>query len=171
MTQKSQRFLMAVITGIRTVLRVSKRLEYKYRLLDPTNKFIQKYVPPPYRKNVRILKDILITGGVIYDPILEIYRAFQKKPRSGSVKQTRNYMEFPRSGRFSTSKRGFSSRSKVRRCRPRYRSWSRSHSSLYLPWVSFQSCTNWSCQDYPLASWGCHFWNVTRQSIQLLSKW
>ncbi len=93
---------MTVITGITTAIRIAKRLDRKYSNLDPTNKFITKFVPPGYRKNVRILKDILITGGVIYDPVVELIRGFQKKSQSptGEIGKGGNFMEQSKSGRF-----------------------------------------------------------------------
>ncbi len=86
---------MGVITGITTGIRIAKRIESRYRYLDPSNKFIRKFVPPAYRTRTRQIKDILITGGVIYDAAIELHRAFQKKPKYASNKynQTRNQFE------------------------------------------------------------------------------
>ncbi len=96
---------MAVITGIVQGIKIAQRIERKYRYLDPTNKFIQKFVPPPYRDRARYIKDILITGGVIYDPILEIYRAFQK-PRYQQDRQARIHMDrFGNGRKFGTTKK------------------------------------------------------------------
>ncbi len=117
---------MAVITGItqgikiaQKVFRYGKKIDRKYSNLDPTNKFIQKFVPPPYRARVRLIKDILITGGVIYDIATIDWNGFQTRiPRTAQTRQTRDYMEQ------SGSRRKFGSTNYSRRryklCRQKY---------------------------------------------------
>ncbi len=88
---------MSVITGIRTALKITGRLERRFRLLDPTNKFIQKYVPPGHRRlafKVKKYLDVGITAGIIYD-LLNIDEDANKRVRtpSGAQRKTRNYME------------------------------------------------------------------------------
>ncbi len=112
---------MTVITGITTAIRIAKRLDRKYSNLDPTNKFITKFVPPGYRKNVRILKDILITAGVIYDPIVELYREFSKSTKKppGTLGERGNYMEQSGSKRFGYQTGGYYNRRRFPNyCRP-----------------------------------------------------
>ncbi len=55
--------------------RYLKRVDQKLHYTDPTNKFIQKYVPPGYRAQAfRFNKyaKIATSGGLIYDVIAEI---------------------------------------------------------------------------------------------------
>ncbi len=90
---------MGIIVGISRGISLARRAEKRYRYLDPTNKFIRKFVPPRYRTRTRQIKDILVTGGLLYDPIVETYRGFQKKVyQSRQNRQARDYMVRPRSG-------------------------------------------------------------------------
>ncbi len=106
---------MGVITGISQGIKIAKRVERRYRYLDPTNKFIRKFVPPPYRARTRQIKDILITGGVIYDPVVQLFRAFQKKPQYQQNRQARSGIYKP-SGRFF-KQRYYSPYDRRRSCR------------------------------------------------------
>ncbi len=113
---------MAVITGIVTGIKIAKRLHRlgtKYKMIDPTNKFIQKYVPPGYRKyafRVKEAADIILTGGVIYE-IIKNYPSGKKPVRSPNNGKVRNNFYPTRSRQF-----GYSSRNYYERCkRPRKR--------------------------------------------------
>ncbi len=112
---------MSVITGITTAVRIAKRIDRRLRYLDPTNKFIQKYVPPGHRRRafqIKRIADTFIVGGVIYEEIGNYVRGLQKKSQftSRKFRQTRNYMEQPSSGRFQQT--NYTAR---KRCPPRRR--------------------------------------------------
>ncbi len=80
----------AIRTSVKTLIRIDKR----YRYLDPTNKFIQKYVPPGYRKRAFKIKryvDVAIGGALIYDVIDEIYNGFQTGNGPKAYKQYKTY--------------------------------------------------------------------------------
>ncbi len=98
---------MTVVTAIKTGLQVAKTLRRygeKYRYIDPTQKFIQKFVPPPYRRPARIITDAAIGGGIIYDVISFLEQEYGQKPvRPYTAKQTRNSFQQP------SAKRGYSS--------------------------------------------------------------
>ncbi len=112
---------MAVITGIKTGFQIALKYERRYRYLDITNKFIRKFVPPPYRENVRRIKDILITGGVISQLVGEYIRGFQKEPvRPNTVEQTRSDMERPGDRRSYSTNKSFGRRRPFCRQRRRY---------------------------------------------------
>ncbi len=94
---------MSVITGIRIGLKIAKRIDRRYRYLDPTNKFIQKYVPPGYRARAfqaKRIADVAIGGGLIYDLLSSELDRFGQKPiRTNPIRQTRDHMEQSRTGR------------------------------------------------------------------------
>ncbi len=83
-----------VIAGAVRIASVAKRLSVKYKYLNPTDKFIRKYVPPNYRgKATRIARygEIATTGGVIYDVISEIGNALQKPQQNAPGQQYQTY--------------------------------------------------------------------------------
>ncbi len=95
--------IKGVITVIKLLPRIAKSIDQRYKYLDPTNKFIQKYVPPGYRKTAFKIKryaDIGITGAIIYDLVNSDNSGIQKKQQPYKTGQTRSYMEQP----FSKSK-------------------------------------------------------------------
>ncbi len=108
--------IKGVITVIKVLPRILKTIDQRYKYIDPTNKFIRKYVPPGYRKTAFKLKryaDIGITGAIIYDLVNSDNSGIQKKQQPYKTGQTRDYMEQP----FSKSK--YNNRytySKRRRC-------------------------------------------------------
>ncbi len=88
---------MSVITGIRIAARTISRIDRRYRLLDPTNKFIQKYVPPGYRARAfRVKKylDVGIGAAIIYDLLnTDGDGSVSQQPQTYQKRQARNYME------------------------------------------------------------------------------
>ncbi len=111
---------MVIVTGIRQALsiavRVAKRYDAKYRYLDPTNKFIQKYVPPGYRKRAFQAKryiDVAIGATLIYD-LLNIGGdgEISKRPSPGKQRKARSYLQQSR----SRSKFRYSSSYRPKRC-------------------------------------------------------
>ncbi len=117
---------MTVITGIRTGLKIAGRIDRKYRLLDPTNKFIQKYVPPNYRARAFKIKkylDIAIGGGIIYDLLnIDFDSTLQKRPSPNSARKARDYMVKYQSKRgYGGNYNRSNQRGKLRFCKPFYR--------------------------------------------------
>ncbi len=98
---------MVIVTGIRQAVsiavRVAKRYDAKYRYLDPTNKFIQKYVPPGYRKRAFQAKryiDVGIGATLIYDLLNNDGNgSISQRPPSGKFRKTRNNFQQSRRGR------------------------------------------------------------------------
>ncbi len=113
---------MTVITGITTGIKIAKRLHRlgtKYKMIDPTNKFIQKYVPPGYRKyafRVKEAADVILTGGVIYE-IIKNYPSGKTTVRSPNNGKAGTDFYRAKSRRFSYS----NSRYYNRCARPRKR--------------------------------------------------
>ncbi len=99
---------MTVITGIKTAVQIAARINTKYKYLDPTNKFIQKFVPPGHRDLAWKIKkyiDIGIGGGIIYDLLDIDWSALQtQQPKTGEFGKTRNRMDFAKSRRFKRRK-------------------------------------------------------------------
>ncbi len=84
---------MAVITGIKTGVKIVRLIGQRYKYLDINRKFIRKYVPPGYRRQAEIVSDVLITGGALYQAVNYINSAFQKTTRKyNNQRQTRDYM-------------------------------------------------------------------------------
>ncbi len=117
---------MTIVTGIKIAARIYKgykkgqALERKYRYLDPTNKFIRKYVPPGYRSRAFKIKrylDIAIGGGLVYDLLDIDFDALlpKKNVRTGKIRQTRNYLVKSRSKRKYTPENCYVPRRKNRR--------------------------------------------------------
>ncbi len=104
---------MVVVTGIKEVAKIAirayakgKAMDRKYRYLDPTNKFIQKYVPPRYRSGAFRIKryaDIAIGGGLIYDLLNVDYDAQISSP-PGKNRQTRSNFQRSRFKQFGKPK-------------------------------------------------------------------
>ncbi len=93
---------MALVTIIKEIVKVGIKLNRKYKYLNVNDKFIRKYVPPGYRKSatraIRIGEGIAI-GFPIYEAIESGLRKTQNAVPYQN-RQTRKYMESPRSGRF-----------------------------------------------------------------------
>jgi len=123
--------LSAIARGVtigKKIYQTSKRIDKKYKFVDPTNKFIRKYVPPQYRgKAYRFNKylQIATTGGIIYDTVnqaLEFSQdAFQKPISTNKQFQTRGRY-FRRS--YSSSRKRKSDM--CRKCFRKKRSYSKS---------------------------------------------
>ncbi len=109
--------IKGVITVVKLIPRILKRFDQRYKYLDPTNKFIQKYVPPGYRKTAFKIKryaDIGITAAIIYDLANTDNSArIPQKQQPYKTGQTRNYMEQYRSKRQYDNRYTYSKR---RRC-------------------------------------------------------
>ncbi len=111
---------MAIVTILREIIRQGARLERQYRYLDPTNKFIRKFVPPGFRNRAfkfKRMADVAITGGIIYeslDNLLDESSTRAKRP-SGKFGKNRGAMEQSPYG-LRNSGRSYSPR--TRRCRP-----------------------------------------------------
>ncbi len=117
---------MAVVTVATkvatTAIRAYKSAKYygnKYRYLDPTEKFIQKFVPPNYRRAARITSQVLIGGGLLYD-IVDLANVAVQKPKPYQNGQTRSNFQSPRRRRVNYSKRGYPHRCSCRRQRRFY---------------------------------------------------
>ncbi len=103
-------------TGYR-VYKLSKKFDKKVLYLDPTNKFIQKYVPPGYRKQAfKIYKyaQFAIAGGVLYDVINELTggTSYVKPPAYQPEKERSRFF-----GNYS-GKYKYASRYNNKYCRP-----------------------------------------------------
>ncbi len=97
---------MALVAIIREIVRGGIYLSRRYKYLNPTDKFIRKFVPPGYRKTAtRFARagEIITTGGIIYEGITGENIGFgpqRKSPRQYYQKrQTRNNMVQSRSRR------------------------------------------------------------------------
>ncbi len=106
---------MPVISGVIQAVKIAQRIGIKYRYLDPTNKFIRKFVPPGYRKRAFQAKqiiDVLIVGGVISNAIGDYYRGLRKRTftPSSQIRKRRNYMEQPGSKQFNNYRNRYSNR-------------------------------------------------------------
>ncbi len=114
--------IVQIVSQIPKIVKLIRRLDQKYRYLDPTNKFIRKNFPPQWRQRAFRLKrygDIAITGGVIYEGLTS--------GGNGKVRQTRypfrkkrSYMEQSRSKRFYRTGRKNIRRRCVCRRQPRF---------------------------------------------------
>ncbi len=78
-----------VSSGIR-IVRQAYKIQRRYQYLNPSDKFIRKYVPPQYRaKATRLVRmgEVATTGGLLYDVIDEIGNGFQSPVKSPPYKQ------------------------------------------------------------------------------------
>ncbi len=97
---------MPVISGITRAVSIARKLSGRYKYLNPTDKFIRKFVPPNYRgKATRFARyaEIATTGGVIYDFAREMMNASIRSPQTGQFRETRNRMVRP--GRYGVRRR------------------------------------------------------------------
>ncbi len=69
--------VLTVVTRAVQVGRKLYNLQKKYKYLDPTEKFIQKYVPPGYRTHARIAAGVGVGGSILYDVYQSINDGFQ----------------------------------------------------------------------------------------------
>ncbi len=88
---------MALITVVKTGLKIAQRLSNKYKYLDLNQKFIQKYVPPGYRGIASFATETLVGGGLLYQIVDFAYIAIQNAKQRDTTKpgETRDYMEQP----------------------------------------------------------------------------
>ncbi len=114
---------IAVGTTIRNIVRIAGKIDKKYNL----NKiFVEKYVPPGYRKNVNKLIDVALTGSGTYG----LYKAFIDDDGAGNPvgipqrQRPTTYKQYKTRSRYLRSKFQYKQQQRHRcRCpksRPRY---------------------------------------------------
>ncbi len=107
---------MTLISVARIGIKIAKRIDARYRYLDPTNKFIQKYVPPGYRARAfkaKRIADVAIGGGVLYDVLSEITKHAQVPRKATTPYKARSGFKYNSSRNF---KYGRSTGNRKRRC-------------------------------------------------------
>ncbi len=92
------------VGSLTRAIRIAHKVGQKYKYFDPNKRFIRKYVPPGYRRNVEIITDIAMGGGLLYEAYNIIKDELPAKKRPFSPSRTfgekRNYMEQSKSRRF-----------------------------------------------------------------------
>ncbi len=104
--QTKMTLISLIPKGIR-IARKLQRIGRKYQRLDINEKFIQKYVPPGYRKTARIITGTLLTGTLIYNIYEELSNIgpIPSKPTSGNInkKYIRNKQYSRRRSQYGSS--------------------------------------------------------------------
>ncbi len=110
-----------VLTTVTRAVQIGRKiynLQQKYKYLDPTEKFITKFVPPGYRNYARIAAGVGVGGSILYDVYQLINDGFQTPivPTADKRDKKRNGNKFSYRSRYKYGP--VYNRRYRRRCRP-----------------------------------------------------
>ncbi len=108
------------IRAITAGLKLGRKLyayQQKYKYLDPTEKFITKFVPPGYRNKARIAAGLGVGGSILYDIYELINNGFQspEQPQTGKQYQKRG-RAFRNTGRYNRYNTSYGSNRRRQSC-------------------------------------------------------